>query len=716
MRLPSIILSLFFVVQLGIAQNSVTIGWDVSSSMQDRALDKELNFLSSYFKKYPDIEVNLLQFNNLQTNVRNYTVSNGDWTAIKEALSTARYDGATSYQILGQQTYRGGLLLFTDGMENLERDAATINASPLYVINGNYDHDLDNLKFLALSNKGRYIGLDVKEPPSDNKDLITYQGNVVSEVDGQPIKISIKDSDRSVNLTESGSYQIQAEPGDVLVFSSPGLDPVEKELGDNNTLNVYLKGDGIQLDAVYLENENRRDPNQKNIVGGDIVNKDAQGYAVQSIGEDDINVGQTNISGAVQGKFSGVTTGINQDISQSIIRGQMSIFQNNYPLVIIDGAPVARSYSGRGSGIGLQLADFIDVNNVAEVTVLKGFAATNKYGSEGSNGVVLIKTKMAADREKAGLEPGVILGNTATYTGETLSGEVPYSTPYLDAMSQAPNQSAAYSTYYEQRDSYQGQASYLGDLYSFFLNKNPILAQQIAYNAIEREERSATELRGLLLKSKHPQLSLDLANALLDSYPAQIQAYYEVALANKAVGNYQLALDILIGIENGTINPSLDFGPLEAAADHEIRALVREHKSSLNTSKLQVKHLQKNPLDARIVFEWNNPDGRFELQFVNPKKRYFDWEHNDNNEIRLKNEKLQGYFREEFEVVGGDLGEWIVNVRYDGNEDRNDLTPTLLRCTVYHDFGSDNQRKEERVIVLHQRGQENEAVRLNTLN
>lgn len=698
------------------AQQQVTLAWDVSASMKNRAIEKEVEFLAAYFKKYPDMEVNLLQFNNLQTSIRNYTVLGGDWSALETALREAQYDGATAYDILGQQTYNGGMLLFTDGKENLEREAVIIKASPLYVVNGSPDHDLDNLKFLALSNKGRYIGLDLRGVRPVKDKTILYKGNVVSESDDQPIKITVKETGESITVKRSGPYQIPAKPGESLIFSSPGLKSVEQTLSKNNTFNVYLKGDGIQLAEVYLDNGRRRDPNQKALVDGNIVSKEMQGYAVQSIGEEDINVGQATVSRAVQGKFSGVTAGVNQDISQSVIRGQMSIFNNNYPLVIIDGAPVARSYSGAGSGIGLQLADFIDVNNVAEISVLKGFAATNKYGSEGSNGVVLIKTKMAADRERAAARGGSALGNTLTYQEKALAEVTEYTTSYLNMLEQTPNQRAAYDMYYKQRDYIGDNPAYLPDLYVHFMNKNPMLAQQIAYTAIEREERSLEELRGLILRSKHPQLTLDLANAQLESFPEKTQSYIDVALANKQVGNYQLALDILLGIENGTINPNLNFGGVLTTAFHEICALVREHRSALNTSSLRVEHLKENPLDARIVFEWSQPDSRFELQFVNPDKRYFTWEHTSNNEIRLKEEKLQGFYSEEFEVTGGTPGEWIVNVKYLGNEERQDTSPTFLRCTIYHDFGTDKQRKEQRVITLHRIGQENQAVRLSTLN
>lgn len=79
------------------------------------------------------------------------------------------------------------------------------------------------------------------------------------------------------------------------------------------------------------------------------------------------------------------------------IRGPSSFSGNSQPLFVIDGVPVSTntdapiSSLGTGSG-GSRQMDF-DLENVDEITILKGAAATALYGSRAANGAVIIKTK-----------------------------------------------------------------------------------------------------------------------------------------------------------------------------------------------------------------------------------------------------------------------------------------------------------------------------------
>ncbi len=73
---------------------------------------------------------------------------------------------------------------------------------------------------------------------------------------------------------------------------------------------------------------------------------------------------------------------------------------NPYALVVINGVPMDRSSQSIDKGTGATSSsvaafDFVDPGNIANISVLKGLAATNAYGSEGANGVILITTKTA---------------------------------------------------------------------------------------------------------------------------------------------------------------------------------------------------------------------------------------------------------------------------------------------------------------------------------
>ena len=66
------------------------------------------------------------------------------------------------------------------------------------------------------------------------------------------------------------------------------------------------------------------------------------------------------------------------------IRGSQSITNTNEPLFVLNGVPVGRTFGS---------ISHVNPVNVAEVRVQRSLAATNRWGSEGNSGAILIKTK-----------------------------------------------------------------------------------------------------------------------------------------------------------------------------------------------------------------------------------------------------------------------------------------------------------------------------------
>jgi TonB-dependent SusC/RagA subfamily outer membrane receptor len=93
------------------------------------------------------------------------------------------------------------------------------------------------------------------------------------------------------------------------------------------------------------------------------------------------------------------------------VRGVSTIYGSPDPLVVVDGAIISNARLGSGTslvtqttlaeeGVGSRLAD-INPNDVESIEVLQGPAATLRYGSRASNGVIVITTKRAASTDAA---------------------------------------------------------------------------------------------------------------------------------------------------------------------------------------------------------------------------------------------------------------------------------------------------------------------------
>lgn len=90
-----------------------------------------------------------------------------------------------------------------------------------------------------------------------------------------------------------------------------------------------------------------------------------------------------------------------------IIRGFSSLVGSNQPLLVIDGVPVTNNtfnggtqQSGRGGYDYANAAADLNPNDIENVNVLKGAAATALYGSRGMNGVIMITTKKGSRKKK----------------------------------------------------------------------------------------------------------------------------------------------------------------------------------------------------------------------------------------------------------------------------------------------------------------------------
>lgn len=136
--------------------------------------------------------------------------------------------------------------------------------------------------------------------------------------------------------------------------------------------------------------------------------KRTQGYASSSVSGSDIaNLKTVNPMAALQGRVAGmdVSSSPSPGGTQNInIRGFNVLNRSSQPLYIVDGVPLTNIQNQAGSlasGVNTlnSQADFgsginaINPNDIENITVLKGSAASALYGSRAAQGVIMITTK-----------------------------------------------------------------------------------------------------------------------------------------------------------------------------------------------------------------------------------------------------------------------------------------------------------------------------------
>lgn len=209
-------------------------------------------------------------------------------------------------------------------------------------------------------------------------------GKIIASADNKPLpnaSISIPGSSAITISDQNGQFTIDAGTGDKLLISIIGYQQKEVRVGKGNTLEITMEQTAIKLDDVVV------------IGYGRAKRKDVTG-AISSITGDELRkVQPVTIDQALQGKVPGVVV---QQVSGqpggavSIqIRG-LSSFTNNPPLYVIDGVIVGGAANTSGGSNPLAS---INPSEIESIDVLKDASATAIYGSQATNGVIIITTK-----------------------------------------------------------------------------------------------------------------------------------------------------------------------------------------------------------------------------------------------------------------------------------------------------------------------------------
>ena len=289
-----------------------------------------------------------------------------------------------------------------------------------------YNSNLINTKKIESIKTGKKQIAEVLEQLFENTDLsyklvekyivITAKDEKINQVSQQAGRITgrVVDNDgpiagatvivkgTSIGTTSNSEGQFTLNgvtEGAVIQISFIGYITQEIVYRGQSTLSIKLVEDVASLEEVVVT------------AMGITREQKALGYAVTTIKSVELTkVGSPNFATALYGKAPGVRIQSAQGGSVAgvsiTVRGLSSINGSSQPLIIKDGVPIRNG--GTGSGSEAVYAEFgsegrirsnglVDINpeDIEDLTILKGAAATALYGSEAANGVVMITSKKA---------------------------------------------------------------------------------------------------------------------------------------------------------------------------------------------------------------------------------------------------------------------------------------------------------------------------------
>ena len=200
----------------------------------------------------------------------------------------------------------------------------------------------------------------------------------VTDEKGAPIEgasVKVKGSRVGVAADVNGNFRISAPENATLVISSAGASEKQVPTAGQSNISVSLTRTGTELANVIVTAQGiRRQPKEL-------------GYSTTRLSNADVNAAHvTNVANGLTGKVSGLqinttNNGVNPS-TRITLRGNRSILGNNQALLVLDNVPVSLNY-----------LNSINPNDIDNVTVLKGSSASALYGSDATNGVLIVTTK-----------------------------------------------------------------------------------------------------------------------------------------------------------------------------------------------------------------------------------------------------------------------------------------------------------------------------------
>ena len=519
----------------------------------------------------------------------------------------------------------------------------------------------------------------------------------------QGATIKIKNSLIEAKSDFEGFFKIKADINDILSINYLGM--IEKQLfiEDLEDKYILLKTDAQILDQVTITGTSDLSDEVETSYGK--KKKKSVGYSTSTITSEDISPGAVTIVDAIRGKFTNVQVAYNQDGAATGNKAQ--IYVRGGTLSINNSAAAIFDVEGL---IYNEVPDFIDPQQIESITLLRSMGATNRYGSQGRGGVFLIKMKSLSRKVQRLLNTLKVKGND--YKEQIPSIAFDSLKPYyindyedVESVGEAKNQFLSLS-----KGVYELSVAFHIESFNYFKNIDKEFAVSILKSIAKKAKDNPKALKTIayhLEKIGDFQTAKIIYQRLLSIRPMDEQSYRDLVLIYKENHDYELAASLYDLILNNKLK-NVNMLGLQETVVNEAAHLYWTKFDNLSQTDFPLKTLKKYVpkndwknfgYDYRIIFDWNDPAVEFNVQFVDPKNKYYNWSHTvlDDKDL-LEDELNYGYNTEEFIIEKSDRGKWIINIENYSIQDESN--PTYIKYTVFKNYGRPNEIKKIEVVNL----------------
>ncbi|EKT4545710.1 von Willebrand factor type A domain-containing protein [Flavobacterium psychrophilum] len=180
------------------------------------------------------------------------------------------------------------------------------------------------------------------------------------------VNVMVKETKKGTSTDFDGSYKIQANVGQTLVYSFMGMNDEVRVIGTSTVINVSMKDNNQKLEEVVVMSLG---------ISSKKSQKPLAKQKIKNTNQKKVNSNVTNF------------------VDEIIIKAKKKYNINNEPIFYLNGYNVSRAQ--------LSLQEF---KNFEDIEVIKIDEAKKAFGKNGKNGIILIKTKNRTNDEYEKIE------------------------------------------------------------------------------------------------------------------------------------------------------------------------------------------------------------------------------------------------------------------------------------------------------------------------
>ena len=699
----------------------VQLVWDASGSAATRQLDRELALLDAYFAAVRETSVNLVRVADTVSLPERFDVHGGDWRALRAALESTTYDGASNLGAVRHDGVSTEALWFTDGLATYGEPWKLAFPVPVFAVHSAASADSAALQKIADASGGRSLDLGA----------LTRQGAADA---------LLRRGTTLVDATAFGAREIVAQspgamPGGIVVagiLTGASADVtlrLRDAHGAVSTRVVTVRADAnrsrlaslqwARLTLASLEGESRTNTVRIREIGRRFALATRETSLIVLEQVDDYVRHEIEPPAELRAEYDRLAATATKRrgdddaarLTQLVRRfeARAAWWSRDFPKDDLVAPLQIAAAESRPAGALSAPADAVrrersDVARESKDETQRPArpaptAAPAPSVLAGRNGLALDAAKTSVAGRDVATTISIALTPAANASGAIKR-----------LQSARPEEWLA--IYFDERRANANNVGFFLDAAEFFLVKGrPALGLRVLSNLAEMDLQNRQVLRLLayrLQQAGQTALAVPIFERVLELAPNEPQSHRDLGLALADAGQPQRAVEQLYAVATGRWDAR--FPDIDLIALTEMNAVVakaRRDQVAIDVSTIDPRLARNLPLDVRVVLAWDADNTDVDLHVIDPNGEEVFYGHAASRQGgAITRDATGGYGPEEFALKVAKPGRYRVEANFFGHRQQVLTTGTGLMLWLSSGFGTPTQQDRRTTIrVKSERGE-----------